>query len=104
MQFVYRIVHFQELKGYTLIPQGTSCSGKEGLIIYLYDKFDYDYKLKLNKYKSFIIYADDTTLSTTLENVTKDTTNDNIEAKINMELASINDWLNSNKLSAKVNI
>ncbi len=41
-----------ELKGYTLIPQGRSSSTKGGLIIYLHETFDYDYKLKLNKYKS----------------------------------------------------
>ncbi len=42
-----------EIKGYTLIPHGRSSSTKGGLIIYLHEKFDYDYKLKLNKYKSW---------------------------------------------------
>ena len=42
-----------ELKGYKLIPQGKSSSSKGGLIIYLHEKFEHDYKLKLNKYKTW---------------------------------------------------
>ncbi len=41
-----------KLKGYNLIPQGKSGSAKVGIIIYLHEKFKYDYKSKLNKYKS----------------------------------------------------
>ncbi len=44
-----------------------------------------------NNLFNFIIYADDTTLSTTLDIVIKDTNNGNIEAKLNKELAGIND-------------
>ncbi len=44
----------------------------------------------------FIIYADDTTLSNTLENIIR---NKNNTDNINMELASISDWLKTNKLS-----
>ena len=44
---------------------------------------------------NFIIYADDTTLSTTLEIIIKDINNGNIQYKINKELACINDWLKS---------
>ncbi len=33
--------------------QGKSCSVKRGLIIYLHDEFKYDYKSKLNKYKTW---------------------------------------------------
>ncbi len=47
----------------------------------------------------FIIYADDTTLSTTLEIINRDKNNTDIETNINMELASISDWLKANKLS-----
>ncbi len=39
-----------ELEGYTCISQGSSCSGKGGLIIYLQDKFEYTYKYKLTNY------------------------------------------------------
>ncbi len=38
---------------------------------------------------NFIIYADNTTLSTTLEIVIKDTNGGSIEAKLNRELAGI---------------
>jgi hypothetical protein len=51
---------------------------------------------------NFIIYADDTTLSTTLEIVLSQSNNDNIESKINRELAGINDWLKLNKLSLNI--
>ncbi len=43
-----------ELKCYKLIPQGKSqCSSKGGLVIYFHEKFDYQYKFKLNKYKTW---------------------------------------------------
>ncbi len=43
-----------ELKGYKLISQSKSqCSSKGGLTIYLHEKFDYEYKFKLNKYKTW---------------------------------------------------
>ncbi len=35
-----------------LISQGKSSSSKDGLIIYLHEKLENDYKLKLNKYKT----------------------------------------------------
>ncbi len=50
---------------------------------------------------NFIIDADDTILSTTLETVINDTDNGNIESNINMEMAVITDWIKSNKLSNK---
>ncbi len=61
MQFVLQECTFSdtddltqtELKGLTLIQQGISCNAKGSLIIYVHEKFDYDYKLKLNKYKSW---------------------------------------------------
>ncbi len=42
-----------ELKGYKLIPQGKSSSSKGGLIIYLHEKFEHDYKLKISKYSFY---------------------------------------------------
>ena len=51
---------------------------------------------------NFLIYADDTTLSSTL-NVFSDNTHDrNLESLINEELVKINDWLKINKLSLNV--
>ncbi len=56
-----------------------------------------------SKLFDFIIYADDTTLSTTIEIVIKERNNINIELKINMELVGINEWLKTNKLSININ-
>ncbi len=43
-----------ELKGYKLISQSKyQCSSKGGLTIHLHEKFDYEYKFKLNKYKTW---------------------------------------------------
>ncbi len=50
-----------------------------------------------------IIYADDMTLSTTMAIVISEINNGDIEAMINRELAFINDWLKSNKLSLNIN-
>ncbi len=50
----------------------------------------------------FIIYADDATLSTTMEIVISEINNNDIEVMINRELAFINDWLKSNKLSLNI--
>ena len=55
-----------------------------------------------NKMFNFLIYADDTTLLSTL-NVFSDNTHDqNLESLINEELVKINDWLKINKLSLNV--
>ncbi len=51
----------------------------------------------------FIIYADDTTLSTTLEIVMKNTQKQTAEMTLNTELANVSDWLKVNKLSQNVN-
>ncbi len=41
-----------KLEGYNLIPQGKSCSLKGSLLINLQDRFEYDYKYKLNTYST----------------------------------------------------
>ncbi len=46
----------------------------------------------------FIIYADDT-----MEIIISEINNGDIETMINRELAFINDWLKSNKLSLNIN-
>ena len=48
---------------------------------------------------NFIIYADDTTLSSTLNTFNDNIQNDNLESLINYELFKINEWLKINKLS-----
>ncbi len=50
----------------------------------------------------FIVYADDTTLSTTLEIIIHDRNSSDIEFSINKELIGINDWLKTNKLSLNI--
>ncbi len=47
----------------------------------------------------FIIYADDTTISTTIEIVVRTTTNVSISDILNNELSMVNNWLKVNKLS-----
>ena len=48
---------------------------------------------------NFIIYADDTILSSTLNTFNDNIQNDNLEYLINDELLKINEWLKINKLS-----
>ncbi len=55
-----------------------------------------------SKWFNFIIYADDTTLSTTIEVILNNINNDDVESKINLEIACINDWLKCNKLSLNI--
>ncbi len=50
----------------------------------------------------FIIYADDTTLETTIEIAINKSRNANAENKINIELDLINDWVKCNKLSLNI--
>ncbi len=51
---------------------------------------------------NIIIYADDTTLSTTLDIVLKNKPNLNIDTTLNNELETISDWLKVNKLSLNI--
>ncbi len=48
---------------------------------------------------NFIIYSDDTTLSTTIEVILN---NDDVESKINSKIACINDWLKCNNPSLNI--
>ncbi len=50
----------------------------------------------------FIIYADDTTLETTIEIAINKSQNASAENKINIELHLINDWLKCDKLSLNI--
>ncbi len=50
----------------------------------------------------FIIYADDTTLSATLEIILRNTQTLDTESKLSNELANICNWLKLNKLSLNV--
>ncbi len=62
----------------------------------------YDNICQASKLFDFIIYADDTSLSATLEIILKNGNSTSIQNTINNELVNINDWLNLNKLSLNI--
>ncbi len=88
-------VHSEMLTVTTGMPQG-SMLGPLLYIIYLNDISN------TSNLINFIIYANDTTLSTTIEVILNNINNDDVESKINSEIACINDWLRCSKLSLNI--
>ncbi len=88
-------VQSEMLRVTTGVPKG-SILGPLFIIIYLNDIAN------VSNLFNFIIYADDTTLSATIEVFLNNINNDDVESKINSEIACINDWLKCNKLSLNI--